>query len=287
MTTARLADAHKHARDRLARAGIDTATLDARLLVEWVTGTDQLETIRNPGRQVDSETNARLEVVLNRRMNGESVHRIIGKRAFFDIELALSRETLEPRPDTEAIVELVLPFLRRRIQELGVADLLDLGTGTGAIALALLNQLQQLRAVGVDISTGALDTARENAHLNRVSERFACLRSDWFSTVTGVYDLIVSNPPYIRTADIEGLQREVVLHDPVRALDGGEDGLGPYRIIAAGARQYLREGGAVAVEIGFDQRADVAAIFAASDLVLEATKTDIGGHERALLFTAA
>ncbi|SFI83741.1 release factor glutamine methyltransferase [Phyllobacterium sp. CL33Tsu] len=287
MTTARLADAHKHARDRLARAGIDTATLDARLLVEWVTGTDQLETIRNPGRQVDSETNARLEVVLNRRMNGESVHRIIGKRAFFDIELALSRETLEPRPDTEAIVELVLPFLRRRIQELGVADLLDLGTGTGAIALALLNQLQQLRAVGVDISTGALDTARENAHLNRVSERFACLHSDWFFTVTGVYDLIVSNPPYIRTADIEGLQREVVLHDPVRALDGGEDGLGPYRIIAAGARQYLREGGAVAVEIGFDQRADVAAIFAASDLVLEATKTDIGGHERALLFTAA
>jgi len=287
MTTARLADAHKHARDRLARAGIDTATLDARLLVEWITETDQLETIRNPDRQVDSATNARLEVVLNRRMNGESVHRIIGKRAFFDIELTLSRETLEPRPDTEAIVELVLPFLRRRIQELGVADLLDLGTGTGAIALALLNQLQQLRAVGVDISAGALDTARENAHLNKVSQRFACLHSDWFSTVTGVYDLIVSNPPYIRTADIEGLQREVVLHDPVRALDGGEDGLGPYRIIAAGARQFLREGGAVAVEIGFDQRADVAAIFAASDLVLEATKTDIGGHERALLFTAA
>ncbi|MEK1886791.1 MAG: peptide chain release factor N(5)-glutamine methyltransferase [Phyllobacterium sp.] len=287
MTMARLADVHKQARDRLLGAGIETAALDARLLVEWITDTDQLESIRNPDRPIDLEANTRLDLALTRRMNGESVHRIIGKRAFFDIELSLSRETLEPRPDTEAIVELVLPFLRDRITELGVADLLDLGTGTGAIALALLNQFSQLRAVGIDISLEALDTARENAQLNGVSERFACLHSDWFSAATGRYDLIVSNPPYIRSADIEGLQREVVLHDPVRALDGGEDGLGPYRIIAAQAGRYLRQGGAVAVEIGFDQRADVEAIFVASDFVLKAAKTDIGGHERALLFTAA
>ena len=286
MTTP-LADLHREARDRLAAAGIDTAALDARLLVEWATGTDRMEMIRNPDRVVDAATRDRIGAILDRRINGESVHRIIGRRAFFNIELTLSRDTLEPRPDTEALVELVLPFLRGRIAEQGVADLIDLGTGTGAIALALLDQLKALRAVGIDIAQGALDSARHNAHIAGVSDRFACVVSDWFATVTGTYDLIVSNPPYIPTAELEGLQREVVLHDPARALDGGADGLDPYRIIAAQARRHLRAGGAVAVEIGFEQRQDIEAIFAGAAFVLEAVGKDIGGRERALLFKPA
>ena len=117
-----------------------------------------------------------------------------------------------------------------------------------------------------------------------VSERFAALHSDWFSKVTGCYDLIISNPPYIPSIDIAGLQREVVLHDPLRALDGGQDGLTPYRIIAGQSRQHLRQGGAVALEIGYGQRRDVEAIFSAEKFALSGVQKDIGGHERALLF---
>jgi release factor glutamine methyltransferase len=181
-------------------------------------------------------------------------------------------------------VDLVVPFLRQSIVENGVADLIDLGTGTGAIALALLHEFPELRAVGVDISSGALDTARSNAHLNKVQDRFATLCSDWFSGVTGGYDLIISNPPYIPSAEIAGLQREVVLHDPERALDGGLDGLDPYRIIAAHSRRHLRQGGAIAVEIGFGQRSDIEAIFARQNFALAGVQQDIGSRERALLF---
>jgi release factor glutamine methyltransferase len=283
----RLADVLRQARALLSEAKIQTADLDARLLVEWITGCDQLEAIRNPNRPIDDAETAKLHAVLSRRINGESVHRIIGKRAFFGIELTLSTETLEPRPDTEALVELAIPFLRARISENGVADIADLGTGTGAIALALLDQIKQLRAVGVDISRDALITARNNAEILSLSSRFSGLYSNWFLELTGSYDMIISNPPYIPTADIAGLQREVILHDPARALDGGVDGLDPYRIIAAQACRHLRHGGAVALEIGAGQRGDIEAIFARRNFALSDVKRDLDGHERALLFTVS
>ncbi len=173
------------------------------------------------------------------------------------------------------------PFSKTAFPDHGVADIVDLGTGTGAIALSLLDQLPQLRAVGVDISAGALATARENAVLSNVSSRFAALSSNWFSELTGSYDMIISNPPYIRTGDIAQLQREVVLHDPVRALDGGPDGLEPYRIIADHAAGYLRPGGVVALEIGAGQRQDIEAIFNARNFVMSGVRQDFGGHDTA------
>jgi release factor glutamine methyltransferase len=280
-----LAQVLRQSRAFLAEAGIESPEMDARLLLEWVAGCDHLEVIRNPNREIGKDEHAALEAALIRRINGESVHRIIGRRAFFGIELNLSTETLEPRPDTESLVELALPFLQKRIASLGIADIADLGTGTGAIALALLDQLPQLRAVGVDISVDALATARRNAAIANVSRRFAALSSDWFSALTGSYDMIISNPPYIPTDDIAHLQREVAVHDPVRALDGGEDGLDPYRIIAAGARRHLRPGGAVALEIGAGQKEEIEAIFRRENFLLDGVKQDFGGHERALLFT--
>jgi release factor glutamine methyltransferase len=280
-----LANVLRSARTFLAEAGIESAELDARLLLEWIISCDRLEIIRNPNRELSQQEYESLEAVLARRIKGESVHRIIGKRAFFGIELSLSTETLEPRPDTEALIELALPFLQNRVSLHGVADIVDLGTGTGAIALSLLDQVPQLRAVGVDISADALATARENAVLSETSSRFAALLSDWFSELTGSYDMIISNPPYIRTGDIAQLQREVVLHDPVRALDGGVDGLDPYRIIADHAGGYLRPGGGIALEIGAGQRDDIEAIFNLRNFVLSGVKQDFGGHERALLFT--
>ncbi|QND50707.1 peptide chain release factor N(5)-glutamine methyltransferase [Phyllobacterium sp. 628] len=280
----RLADVHIQARTLLVKAEIETADLDARLLVEWVTGFDRLAMVRNPSIMIANDVSARLDAVLVRRINGESVHRIIGKREFFGLEFTLSPDTLEPRPDTEALVELALPFLRQRIAANGIADLIDLGTGTGAIAIALLNQLPELRAIGVDIAPGALATARDNAHINYVSSRFAALHSNWFAEVTGGFDMIISNPPYIRSKDIADLQREVAVHDPARALDGGPDGLDPYHIIADHAGDHLRRDGAVAVEVGFDQRNDVEAIFARSGFTLTGLQKDIAGHERAMLF---
>ncbi|MGH6862376.1 MAG: peptide chain release factor N(5)-glutamine methyltransferase [Phyllobacterium sp.] len=279
-----LADVTRQARAVLDAAGIDTADLDARLLVEWVTGCDALETIRNPDRHVHDGERAQLDAALSRRISGESVHRILGRRAFYGIELALSAETLEPRPDTEALVELALPFLRERIGRQGVADIADLGTGTGAIALALLDQLPQLRAIGVDISHDALATARANAERLGLSARFSGLHSDWVANLSGSYDMIISNPPYIASSEIARLQREVALHDPRQALDGGSDGLGPYRIIAGQARSHLRPGGGVALEIGAGQRADIEAIFDKENFTLTAVQEDYGGHERALLF---
>ncbi|GGA91935.1 release factor glutamine methyltransferase [Brucella endophytica] len=279
-----LAALHGKARGLLREAGIATPDLDARLLVEWATGTTRLDVLTAPQRIIEGEAVAVLEAALERRLKGEPVHRIIGERSFYGLGFRLSPETLEPRADTEALVDLVLPFLKARIAENGTANLIDMGTGTGAIAIALLAQLNELTAVGVDVSAGALLTARENATLAGVSRRFAALKSDWFAEVPGKFDLIVSNPPYIPRADIAMLDREVREHDPLIALDGGEDGLDFYRALASGGRERLYKGGAVGVEIGAGQRADVEDIFAGHGFRLTEILQDLGGHDRALLF---
>jgi len=279
-----LAALHARARETLREAGIATPELDARLLVEWATGTTRLDALSRPEGIISGEAVGALDAAIGRRLKGEPVHRILGERSFYGLGFRLSPETLEPRPDTETLVDLVLPFLRQRIAENGIADIIDLGTGTGAIAIALLSQLENSRAVGVDIATGALATARENACIAGVSRRFAALKSDWFAQVTGKFDLIVSNPPYIPRHVIATLEKEVREHDPLLALDGGEDGLDFYRALASGSGYHLYDGGAVGVEIGAGQLPDVESIFAKHGFRLIETSRDLGGHERALLF---
>jgi release factor glutamine methyltransferase len=222
---------------------------------------------------------------LARRIAHEPVYRILGHRAFYGLDLRLSPATLEPRPDTEALVDLCLPFLRGRVAA-GNCRILDLGTGTGAIALALLSQIPEATAVGTDISAQALETAAANADINGMKDRFDPIVSDWFSAIEGQFSLIVSNPPYIPTEDIGMLAPEVRDHDPAKALDGGTDGLNAYRRIAAGAAGHLEAGGRVAVEVGFDQRRAVSAIFEASGLAPIESARDLCGHERALMFRA-
>jgi release factor glutamine methyltransferase len=283
----KLADLIRQARDHLARQGIASAELDARLLVEWATGCDRLAMVREPNRQADMAEVERIDRAVERRIAGESVHRIMGWREFFGMEFELSADTLEPRPDTEALVELALGWLTLRAGRNGNAVVVDLGTGTGAIALALLQHVPGLQAIGVDISAGALTTARGNAKRAGLSARFAAIQSDWFARISGSFDMIISNPPYIVSAEIPGLQKEVSIHDPARALDGGADGLDAYRKIAQGASRHLAEEGRVALEIGAGQRADVERIFAEAGFVLDGLRHDLGGHERALLFARA
>ncbi len=280
-----LAAIHATARRQLEAAGLSEAALDARLLVEHFTGTDRTAAIVSPDRMIDGAAIAALTAALARRLAGEPVHRIIGRRAFHGVELLLSPATLDPRPDTEALVDLALDELRRMAP--AAPRILDLGTGTGAVAIALLAALPSAQAVATDISPGALEIAARNADMNRVSSRFRAVRADWLDGLDGRFHAIVSNPPYIRSNDVEGLEREVRDFDPRAALDGGADGLDAYRRIAAGAASHLDADGFVAVEIGHDQAADVGTLFAGCGMRLERTGRDLAGHARALLFRPA
>lgn len=284
MTLAELLGA---ARRKLAESGVEDAALDARLLVEHFTGTSRSDAIARPDRTIDPRAVAEVEAALARRCRGEPVHRILGFREFYGLRLSLSAETLEPRPDTEVLVDAVLPFMRDVASREGECRVLDLGTGTGAIALALLANVPGAVATGVDISDDALATAARNAVDLGLADRFRPKKSDWFAEISDRYHVIASNPPYIGSNEIAALQKEVRLFDPLRALDGGDDGLEPYRIIAAGAASHLEQGGLVAVEIGSTQRLEVGSIFADAGFRLVRALSDLAGNDRVLVFATA
>ena len=283
MIPSNLGGALKHLREAFSKAGVETPELDARLLLEWATGADRLAVLTSPERSVDAGQAARLLDAMTRRLGGEPVHRIIGRRGFYGLEFELSPETLEPRPDTECLVDLVLKHLKGREEE--ALSLLDLGTGTGIIAISLLANLPNARAAATDISPGALEMCGKNAAANGVHSRLTCVQSNWFESVEGRFDVIVSNPPYIPTEIIGGLSREVREFDPARALDGGADGLDAYRALAGGAAAHLTGDGFLALEIGHDQRASVSCIFQEAGFELLEAAKDFGGNDRALLFT--
>ncbi|MEM7192161.1 MAG: peptide chain release factor N(5)-glutamine methyltransferase, partial [Pseudomonadota bacterium] len=234
----------------LRQGGIDTAALDARTLLNAATGLP-LETLIACGREPLGARSADLyREFITRRLSGEPVSRIRGTREFYGRDFKIDPHTLDPRPDTETLIQSVLDLVRREkpIQE--PLRLLDLGTGSGCILTTLLSELPHATGIGVDIRPGALFVAMENAKALGVSDRTHFIAADWFEGLTGTYDIIVSNPPYIAAAEIEGLAPEVAHHDPRVALDGGADGLDAYRQIAVGAPQSLVQGGAVIVEIG-------------------------------------
>ncbi len=272
------------ARARLRAAELDTPDLDARILVEWATGKTRLDLISAPEQFVDSAAVEALSDALDRREKGEPVHRIMGIREFFGLPFRLSPATLEPRPDTEVLVELVIPALEEIAVQNGTLELLDMGTGTGAIIISLLHRFERAHGIGLDMAEGALAMARINAVANGVGDRFAALKSDWFQNVSGRFHLIVSNPPYIPHEDIAGLSREVREHDPLAALDGGADGLNFYRALAQKAADHLYKDGMVAVEIGAGQFQDVQALFESAGFSLAGDASDLGGHRRAMLF---
>ncbi|MFK4824886.1 peptide chain release factor N(5)-glutamine methyltransferase [Paenochrobactrum sp. BZR 588] len=274
-------------RDTFQAAGLENPAFDARLLTEWATVTSRMDMISRPEQVIDEEKIALWQSALERRLNGEPVYRIIGSRAFWGLEFQLSKETLEPRPDTEALIELVLPVLQKKADDKQVVDVLDMGTGTGIIAITLLHQCAKARCVAVDIAHDALSTARINAENAGVSSRFAAIHSDWFANVSGRYDMITSNPPYIPHHEIAALSREVKEYDPVAALDGGADGLDFYRALAQHGANHLYEDGVIAIEIGAGQLSDVELIFNHYDFKLACSNKDLGGHERALLFEKA
>jgi release factor glutamine methyltransferase len=275
---------HRLARKSLDDAGIADAKLDARLIVEHFSATTQADAIGSPNMAIDAGAAQAVRQAISRRAAGEPVHRILGFRDFYGLRLSLSPETLEPRPDTETLVDAVLPHLRQLAATIGECRILDLGTGTGAIALALLAEVPQAMAVGADISADALTTANRNARENGLSGRFRTVQSDWFEKISGSFHVIVANPPYIPSDELETLQGEVRNFDPAKALDGGADGLEAYRMIAEQAKAYLEAAGRLAVEIGYTQKEAVRRLFEAAGFRVVEARKDLAGHDRVLVF---
>ncbi len=272
------------AKQRLNAAGIADPTTDARLLIGEVIGFSLTDFVLNGARPLQADEMHRIDALIARRESGEPVHRILGHREFYGLDFLLSQGTLEPRPDTEVLVNAALPYVRAAVQRKDAARILDMGIGTGAICLSLLHAVPEATGVGSDISQDAIATARGNAERLGLAERFETIESDWFEHISGRFDIILSNPPYIRTDVIDTLDREVREFDPFIALDGGVDGLLPYRVIAEKAVDFLESGGVVGVEIGYDQMADVTAIFASKGYECANRVKDYGGHDRILIF---
>ncbi|CDZ60014.1 peptide chain release factor N(5)-glutamine methyltransferase [Neorhizobium galegae] len=273
------------ARSRFSAAGLPDAAIEARLLIGGLLGLSSTEVFTGGDRLLTEEETSRISKAVARRLKREPVHRILGSREFHGMELLISKETLEPRPDTEILVDSMLAHVRQIVAVKGSARILDLGAGTGAIVLALLKESPEAQGIGSDISEDALQTAARNAARLEMSERFQAIRSDWFDAISGRFDIIVSNPPYIRSDVIPALDPEVRDFDPLTALDGGPDGLEAYRAIAAGAGDFLEKDGVIGVEIGFDQKETVTAIFRVAGFTLAEAVRDYGDNDRVLVFT--
>jgi release factor glutamine methyltransferase len=266
------------------RAGsIESAELDARSLIGAVLGLDLTDLIAAARRSLTPDESSRIENFARRRCDGEPVARIVGQKEFWGLPLQLSAATLVPRPDTETVVELAFEMLRETTPRDHRLRIADIGTGSGAILLALLSELPDGYGVGTDISEPALRTARANAANLRLADRAGFIACYYAAALSERFDLIVSNPPYIRSADIPELATEVRDHDPLDALDGGADGLDAYRAIIPQAVGLLAERGALVMEVGYAQSEDVRQLMSAAGLTLEMpVKADLSGIERAV-----
>jgi release factor glutamine methyltransferase len=275
--------AWRQTRDRLAAAGIDSPSLDARLLAQSVFDLDAVGLAISEKNPADAQALRRLRELTSRRLAREPIARILGEKEFYGLGFALSPDTLVPRPETELVVDLARAALEGR----AAPRLLDLGTGTGCIAIAMLANLPRASAVATDLSPDALATARANAARHEVGDRVDFRQGDWFAPVAAdeTYDVIVSNPPYIAHTEIDTLDPEVRQHDPHLALDGGEDGLVPYHVLARQSGRHLCRGGKLIVEHGAGQKAALLTLFARHGFVELAGYADFGGHDRVLVAT--
>ncbi len=265
-------------RDRFREAGLATPELDARLLAQAAFGLDAMALVRREREPLPAQWGTDLERFAQRRLAGEPVSRIVGQRAFWGLSFELNAATLDPRPETEMLVAEAVAFGERR----PALRFVDLGTGSGAIAVAILDGLAQATGLATDVAADALAAAQRNAARHGVAGRLDFRQGAWWAAVPHgeLFDLVVSNPPYIASETIATLQPEVRLFDPTLALDGGWDGLEAYRAIAAQAARRLTPGGLVLVEIGATQAQTVSRIFARAGFGrIEVTK-DLAGLDR-------
>jgi release factor glutamine methyltransferase len=267
---------------RFRLAGIEEPEVDARALLGHALQLDRAQLFSHSDRILHAHEAATISAFAARRLKREPVSRMIGRREFWNVMLQLSPDVLDPRPDTETVVEAALDFVVRDGLRLEKLHILDIGTGSGALLLALLSELPNALGTGTDISKPALEVARANAEHHGLSARCTLLACNIADGVAGPFDLIVSNPPYIPHDEIATLAPEVRDYDPAIALDGGSDGLDGYRAIAAEAGRLLAPNGRLIVELGVGQEPAVRALFTKAGLQVGAARKDLAGIPRAL-----
>lgn len=275
-----IADALANLAQRLRAAGIEEPQREARFLLQGLLGLDGAQMLAKPGRPLGADA-ARLEDAARRREAHEPISRILGHRAFYGRDFIVTPDVLDPRPDTEAAVELALDIVRSR----GLSDrplsIADIGTGSGILIATLLAELPNARGLATDVSPAALAVAERNARALGVGDRVRFAATTGLDGYPGPFDLVISNPPYISSAEISGLEREVKDFDPILALDGGPDGLRVYREIARNIAD-LAGPALIVLEIGAGQASAVEEIFSGHGAQLIGRREDLGGHTRAV-----
>lgn len=269
------------ARARLVAAGCETAGLDARLLAAHTFGSDIATMIGHPERMADAAAVARFEEALRRRLRREPLAYILGEREFWSLSLRVSRDTLIPRPDTETLVQAALAW-HAHARTRGTARILDLGTGSGCLLLALLVELPAARGVGLDISLPALVVARENAERLGVAARASFVCADWASAISGHFDLIVCNPPYVGDAEWDELAADIRDFEPPLALRGGSDGMQAYRRILSQLPRLIAPDGAAFLELGSVGEEKIVDMAAGLGLQAYDVTRDLAGRRRCL-----
>jgi len=277
---AELSTVLREAGQRLRQAGVEAPSREARLLAGAVLAAAPAALIAGSGRTIDADQRDRLEAAVDRRAAREPLSHILGRREFWSLEFRVDGSVLDPRPDSETLVEAGLAALAGRDRPW---RLLDLGTGSGCLLLALLSEYRKASGIGVDLAPGAAMAARHNAARLGLGERAFFVAGDWAAGLAGGFDAIVANPPYIATGELAALMPEVRDHDPRRALDGGADGLEAYRAIARDVPRLLVPGGLLATEIGAGQADSVVEIIRAGGLAVERVAPDLAGIARVVL----
>ena len=263
-------------------AGIDDADVDARVLAGHALHLDRARLVSQSDRVLEAREVNAISGLAARRLKREPVSRILGRKEFWSLALAITPDVLVPRPETETVVEGALDFVVRNGLRMEKLRILDIGTGSGALLVALLNELPNATGIGTDISRAALEVAQINVAQFGFESRSSLIACDMAAGVQGQFDLVVSNPPYIARGEIASLAPEVRDYDPMMALDGGDDGLTAYRSISADAKRILAQGGRLFVEMGAGQEPAVRELFTNAGLVVGIARNDLAGTPRVL-----
>ncbi len=250
--------------------------IDARIIIEERTDYSWSDIISKPDSIITDKQRRNIMSDVEQRVAGKPLSRIYGKREFWGLEFIIDENTLDPRPDTELIIELAL----KHFPKYRAIKILDLGTGSGCILISLLSEFPNATGYGVDLSFGAVKYASINAKNHNIDSRISFICSSWLDSISGKFDLIVSNPPYIKNQIVPTLSKEVRNHDPILSLDGGKDGLTPYKIIFPKLKNFLNEGGKALFEIGYDQEKDVMRLAEESRFMQRSVHIDLSGNPR-------
>jgi len=260
--------------------GIETPELDARIILKEVLSLDDKDLILKESLDIPEEMIEKIITIESRRLNGEPISKIFKKRDFYNSTFVISNDVLDPRPETELIVEIANNYINRN----EVKNILDLGTGSGCILLSILKENRMINGLGIDLSKEAISIAKQNSKKLNLETRSNFLVSNWMNSVNYKYDLVVSNPPYIASEDIKKLSKSVKIYDPILSLDGGDDGLNSYRLIASDLKRIISMNALIIIEIGYNQSLQVIDIFKKNDFKLIKKYNDINGLDRVLTF---